>query len=75
MQAQEILDEIKKLDSSEKIMLVEDVWDSLRDDSQALPVPEWHVMETEKRYGDYKAGKLELYDWEDVHREIRRCLK
>ena len=72
MSSQELLAEIDKLGISEKIMLVEDIWDSIARSNSSIPLPDWHKQELSKRYNEYKRGKLGLHDWKDVHKEIRQ---
>ena len=66
-----IIKEIDNLGLSEKLLLVEDIWDSIARSNSELPMPEWQKAELDKRYSDYKNEKLKLYDWEDVHNELR----
>jgi putative addiction module component (TIGR02574 family) len=75
MGAKELIAEFGKLNKTEKIILVEELWDSIDDGTDDIPVPEWHVSELDKRYSAYKTGNMELYDWQDVHREIRKKLQ
>lgn len=75
MKTKDIIKEIDNLDLSEKILLVEDIWDSIAKSNSQLPMPEWQKIELEKRYSDYKNGKLQLHDWEDVHNELRNKYK
>jgi putative addiction module component (TIGR02574 family) len=69
MSPNEIFKEIDKLDLSEKLLLVEDIWDSIARSNSELP--EWQKIELDRRYEEYKSGKLALHDWEDVHKELR----
>ena len=39
--------EITKLSTPEKILLVEDLWDSIASDESAVPVPQSHMEELE----------------------------
>lgn len=66
---------IGKLDLANKLLLVEDVWDSIADDNESLPMPEWHRTELERRSEEYRKGELELHDWEEVHKAIREKAK
>ena len=75
MRTEEIVREVEKLGLSEKLMLVEDIWDGIARDSGELPMPEWQKSELDKRYREYKEGKLKLRDWEGVHEEIRNKYK
>ena len=75
METKDILKEIDKLGLSEKIILVEDIWDSIAKSNAALTMPEWHKRELKRRYEDFKAGKLALEDWSDVHKGLRNKFK
>jgi len=54
----EDLPEIKKLSTPEKILLVEDLWDSIISDESAVPVPESHKEELNKRQASLQIGSL-----------------
>jgi putative addiction module component (TIGR02574 family) len=71
MRTEEIKDEICKLELSEKLLLVEDIWDSIATSNSELPMPEWQKKALDRRYQEYKEGKLDLYDWKTVHEELR----
>jgi putative addiction module component (TIGR02574 family) len=71
MRPDEIKQEIGKLNLSEKLLLIEDVWDSIAQSNSELPMPEWQKRELDKRYKEYKEGKQSLHDWQSVHEEIR----
>ena len=69
-------DEIKKgvneLGLSEKLLLVEDIWDSIAADNSEIPMQAWQKNELDNRYKEYREVKLCLHDWEEVHKEIRK---
>jgi len=71
MKQNEIVKEITKLGLSEKLILVEDIWDEIARNNEQVPMPEWQKTELEKRYRDYKNGKLNLYNWNVVHEKLR----
>lgn len=75
MKSEKIKQEINKLDLAEKLLLVEDIWDSIAQSNSELPMPEWQKLELDKRYKEYKAGKLNLQDWQSVHENIRNKYK
>ncbi|MFO0795229.1 MAG: addiction module protein [Candidatus Brocadiaceae bacterium] len=75
MRPSEIVKEIDKLCLSEKILLVEDIWDDIARYNAELPMPEWQKAELDKRYIEYKDGKLGLHDWKGVHTELRSKYK
>ncbi len=72
---EEIIKEIANLCLSEKLLLVEDIWDSIARSNSELPMPEWQKVELDKRYSDYKNGNLKLHNWEGVHDELRNKCK
>ena len=59
------------MELSEKLLLVEDIWDSIAINNSELPMSKWQQQELDRRYKDYKAEKLELHDWQDVHKDLR----
>lgn len=71
MNQNEIMKEINRLGLPEKLILVEDIWDSIALSNSELPMPEWQKVELEKRYSDYNNGKLTLHDWQSVHSGLR----
>jgi len=75
MRSDEIKQEINKLNLAEKLLLIEDVWDSIAQSNSELPMPEWQKRELDKRYKEYKAGEQKLHDWQSVHEEIRNKYK
>jgi putative addiction module component (TIGR02574 family) len=71
MEPEKIATEIRKLSLPQKLILAQDIWDSIALERGNLPMPEWQKRELERRYGQYKQGKLELHDWREVHEELR----
>lgn len=71
MRAEQIKIEIERLELSEKLLLVEDLWDSIAADNSQLTMPEWQKKELDRRYKEYKQGKLDLHDWQSTHKELR----
>lgn len=51
--------------------MVGDIWDSIAQDAGQQPLPEWQKKELDKRYAEYKAGKIEAYDCQAAHDELR----
>ncbi len=71
MRAEEVRIEAESLNLSEKIRLVESLWDSIAANNSQLPMAKWQEEELDKRYRDYKQGQVELHPWNDVHTEFR----
>lgn len=75
MEPEKIASEIEKLSIAQKLILAQDIWDAIAREGGNLTMPEWQEAELEKRYGQYKQGKLELQDWREVHGELREKYK
>ena len=64
--------EINKLSIPEKILLVEDLWDSISSDEPAVPVPQNHMDELDGRLGRYEAAPGNLLSLEELQRITSR---
>lgn len=67
--------EIDRLTIPEKILLGEDIWDSIARSNTDIPLPEWQKQELDKRYADYREGRTTLHDWQEVHEDLRNSIK
>jgi len=72
MQPEEIVAEIKRLSTAQRLRLAQDIWDSIAMESGKVPMPVWQKMELEQRYREYKKGNALLYDWQEVHERLRQ---
>ena len=75
MRPEQIRNEVSKLGLSEKLLLVEDIWDSIAANNSEIPMPMWQKQELDRRYKEYKEGKLGLHNWDDVHKGLREKYK
>ncbi len=64
-----LLDQILRLPVEERIELVEHVWDSIAATPEAVPVPEWHRAELDRRLDHPEPGPS--LSWDEVRRRIR----
>lgn len=64
--------EIKKLSTAEKILLVEDLWDSIASDESVVPVPRSHMEELDKRLKSYESAPGNLLSLEELQRGIEK---
>ena len=72
MRPNDILKEIEKLELSEKLILIENIWDSITHRNHKLPMPEWKKLELKNRYELFQRGDLKLHDWKTAHEDIRK---
>jgi len=47
--SKQLLDEILQLPVEERLELVQQIWDSIAATPEAIPVPEWHKEELDRR--------------------------
>ena len=62
--------EIKKLGTAEKILLVEDLWESISSEESAIPVPQSHVRELDRRLDRYKSSPGSLLSLNELRTKI-----
>jgi putative addiction module component (TIGR02574 family) len=60
------------LSPSEKLQLVEDLWDDLAGTPEAVPVHEWQKQELARRKANLAKNITSEPSWEDVKQRIRR---
>ena len=65
-----IVAETLKYDISERIIMVEDIWDSIAGVPEALPVTEEQKQELDKRLTAYHANPNTGSPWESVKERI-----
>ena len=67
MSGNDYTDEIKRLSLPQRLIIAQDIWDSIALESGKLSMPEWQKSELEKRYGQYKQGKLGLHGFSEKY--------
>lgn len=65
------LNEISKLSLSERIQLVEDIWDSIAADSKSILIAETQKQELDRRLENYAKNPHAGSSWEEVKKLIR----
>jgi len=64
--------EIAKLSTPKKILLVEDLWDSIVSDESAVPVPQSHMEELDRRLKKNGTPPGTLLSLEELRTRIER---
>ncbi|MBM4035325.1 MAG: addiction module protein [Planctomycetes bacterium] len=59
------------LSPSEKLQLVEDLWDDLAASPDAVPVHEWQKKELARRKATLMQNPASVLTWEEVKRRVR----
>jgi putative addiction module component (TIGR02574 family) len=64
--------EIDRLSPPEKILLVEDLWDSIAAEESSVPVLQSHIEELDRRIESYKSHPGNLLSLEELRGRIER---
>ena len=56
---------------SEKLHVIETVWEDLARDEKQIESPDWHFQELHDREQRLQAGTEETMDWETAKAELR----
>lgn len=64
--------EINNLSMPEKILLVEELWDSIVSDASAVPVPQSHINELDNRLNKFESGGGRLLSLKELQTRIDR---
>lgn len=59
------------LSPSEKLQLVEDLWDDLAATPEAVPVHDWQKEELDRRKGNLTKNPAAGLAWDEVKRRVR----
>ena len=70
MTSKALLDEILRLPVNERLQLVEEVWDSIAATPDAVPVPDWHKTELDRRL-DHPSPEVALTE-DEVRARLRK---
>ncbi|MFA7241113.1 MAG: addiction module protein [Sulfuricellaceae bacterium] len=62
--------QIATMSTPEKIVFIEDLWDSIATDGRAIPVPENHIRELEKRLARHGSNPDSLLSLQELQQKI-----
>ena len=62
------------LSVEQRLELISELWDSIPDSLDTLPVPEWHREELDRRLEAADANPDAAIPWEEVKRRLREKL-
>ena len=58
--------DLRKLSVAERIQLAQDLWDSIAEEAEALPIPEEQRVELDRRLADAEQSPGEGRSWTEV---------
>ncbi len=62
---------LEQLSLAERILIVEEIWDSIAAEQASLPVTGAQQAELDRRLDAYRASPAQGASWEDVKKHIR----
>src|SRR5439155_345099 len=65
---------LDRLSVVERLDLISTIWDSIPNTLEALPIPEWHRRELERRLADCETNPEASIPWEEVKARLRSQL-
>ncbi len=71
----EAIPRFAELSSSEKLLLLEELWDNLADYPSEVPVPDWQKRELERRYQEFLQNPSEGSPWPEARERLRRLFQ
>jgi len=69
-----VLQELETLSVSERVELVEYLWDSIARSNAEVPIPQWQMDELNRRKRNYLQNPESGQTWDQVKREILQPL-
>ncbi len=68
------IEDIKKLSIAERILIVEDIWDTISTSEEELPITDEQKKELDSRLESYNKNPDEGKSWKEVRDNIRSHL-
>ena len=66
---------LTRLPVAERLRLIEELWDSLDAEADALPMPDWHREELDKRLAAHERDPSAGKPWDEVKAGILNALR
>jgi putative addiction module component (TIGR02574 family) len=63
--------DLTQLTVEQRLELIGLLWDSIPESTEALPIPEWHRQELERRLAAAAASPELAIPWEEVRKRLR----
>ncbi len=70
----EAIPQFDKLSVSEKLILLEELWDDLAARPEDIPLWDWQKEELDRRYEEYRKNPSEGSPWLEVKERLMRSL-
>ena len=74
MSAEPIIETFRKLSATEKIRLVQQLWDEIAEEASRLPLTESQRRRLDERIDEHEANPADVEPWEEAREDILRKL-
>ncbi len=65
------MDAIRKLSVSERLALVEEIWDSISEEPASVPVSEAQLAEARRRLAEHDVDPATAIPWDEAEKRLR----
>lgn len=65
------LDEIRRMSVPERLKLLDDIWETLMEEQEVLPLTDAQAREIDRRLAEYRANPEVAAGWEEVRHRLR----
>jgi putative addiction module component (TIGR02574 family) len=65
------MEAIRKLSVSERLALLEEIWESISDDPTSVPVSEAQLAEARRRLAEHDADPTTAVPWDEAEERLR----
>lgn len=66
-----LTEDLKKLSKSEKLLLINDLWDDISQDPESIPLSSEQISKLDERYEEFLKNPDEGKSWEDFKKELK----
>ena len=71
----EAIPHLDEMSASEKLLILEELWDNVAEQPSDVPVPDWQRRELEQRYQEYLSNPSAGSSWPEVRDRLLKTLR
>jgi len=71
----EAIPHLDEMSASEKLLILEELWDNVAEQPSDVPVPDWQRQELERRYQEHLANPSADSPWPEVRERLLKTLR
>ncbi len=66
-----LTEDLKKFSKSEKLLLINDLWDDISQDPEGIPLTPEQICKLDERYEEFLKSPEEGISWEEFRSELK----